>query len=80
MLSGAELEFDGAMYLPEQQLWVSGTSGDSVFRAYSPSMAVVVDTLWNQGNAVMEVHHEDRRNIGAVSGDVQFQYGARLTN
>ena len=80
MLSGADLEFDGAMYLPEQQLWVSGTSGDSVFRAYSPSMAVVVDTLWNQGNAVMEVHHEDRRNIGAVSGDVQFQYGARLTN
>ncbi len=79
MLGGAKLEFDGAMYLPEQQLWVSGTSGDSVFKAYSPSMAIVVDTLWNQGNAVMEVHREDRRNIGAVTGDAGFKYGARLT-
>ena len=78
MLSGANLEFDGAMYLPEQQLWVSGTDHESVFRAFSPSLAVVVDTLWLQGNAKMDVRQTDRRGIGEVGGVVAFNYGSRL--
>ncbi len=78
MHSGANLEFDGAMYLPEQQLWISGTDHESVFRAFSPSLAVVVDTLWLQGNAKMDVRQTDRRGIGDVGGVVAFNYGSRL--
>lgn len=78
ILSGASLEFDGAMYLPEQQLWISGTDHESIFKAYSPSLAVVVDTMWNQGNAKMEVRQADRRNIGPVDGVVTFNFGSRL--
>lgn len=78
ILSGATLEFDGVMYLPEQKFWVSGTAHEAVVKAYSPAYAMVVDTAYIQGNAVVEVKQMDRRHIGEVSGRVGFGYGAKL--
>ncbi len=76
--SGAVLEYDGAMYLPEQNFWVSGTGHQAIIKAFSPTLAMVVDTAWIQGNAVVELRQEDRRNIGNSDGKTGFEYGATL--
>jgi Flp pilus assembly protein TadG len=75
--SGATLEYDGVMYLPEQNFWVSGTAHQAIIKAYSPAHAIVTNTVWAQGNAVLEIHQEDRRDIGEVHGS-GFNYSARL--
>ena len=77
--SGAILEYDGVMYLPEQNFWVSGTGHQVVIKGYSPSMCLVVDTIWAQGNAVLQMRMEDRRGIGDVAQAQGFAYGAILT-
>jgi hypothetical protein len=61
---GAKLEFDGVMYLPEQNFWVVGTAHQTVVKGYSPTMAMIADTYWYQGNTVVEVERIDRRGIG----------------
>jgi Flp pilus assembly protein TadG len=78
ILSGARLEYDGVMYLPEQQFWVSGTSHDAVVKATSPTMTMVAGKIWVQGNAVIDVKREDKRGIGNDIGVASFSYGARL--
>ena len=78
IFSGATLEYDGAMYLPEQNFWVSGTAHEAVIKAYSPAFALVADTVWIQGNARIEIRQEDRRDIGEVSGKTGFAYSAKL--
>ena len=78
IFSGATLEYDGAMYLPEQNFWVSGTSHQAIIKGFSPSMAMVVDTIWVQGNALLELRQEDRRGIGQVEAVPGFAYGAKL--
>lgn len=78
ILSGAKLEFDGVIYMPEQQFWVSGTSHDAVVKGTSPTMTIVADKIWLQGNAVMELEREDKRGIGNDIGVASFEYGARL--
>ncbi len=80
ILSGATLKYDGVMYLPEQQLWVSGTGHDIIIEANSPSLAIVVNKLWAQGNVVLEVTQEDRRGIGEVTRAPGFGYGAMLAD
>jgi hypothetical protein len=76
--SGATLEYDGVLYLPEQNLWVSGTAHQAVVKAYSPALAVIVNTVYVQGNASIEVRQEDRRKIGEVAGSTGFGYSAIL--
>ena len=76
--SGAVLEYDGVMYLPEQNFWVSGTAHQAVIKAYSPSFGMVVDTAWIQGNAVLQLRQEDRRHIGDVEARTGFEYSAML--
>jgi Flp pilus assembly protein TadG len=78
IMSGAILEYDGVMYLPEQNFWASGTAHQAIVRSFSPTFGMVVDTAWIQGNAVLEVRQEDRRNIGEVDGRRGFEYSAKL--
>jgi hypothetical protein len=78
VLGGAKLEYDGVMYLPEQQIWVSGSTHDTIIKGYSPTMIMVADKIWSQGNAVFDLYLEDRRGIGAVAGATSFSYGSRL--
>lgn len=78
ILSGAQLEYDGVMYLPEQQFWVSGTAHDAVVKATSPTMTIVTAKVWVQGNAVMDLKREDKRGIGNDIGAASFAFGARL--
>ena len=76
--SGAILEYDGVMYLPEQNFWVSGTAHQAIIKAYSPAFGMIVDTAWIQGNAVVELRQEDRRGIGEVDGKRGFEFSAKL--
>lgn len=78
ILSGATLEFDGVIYMPEQQLWVSGTAHEAIVKGSSPSMMLVVDTIWAQGNAVFDLKKEDKRGTGGDGIASAFAYGARL--
>jgi hypothetical protein len=45
ILGGAKLEFDGVLYLPEQQFWASGNAQETIISGYSPSMIMVTDTI-----------------------------------
>jgi Putative Flp pilus-assembly TadE/G-like len=78
ILSGAKLDYDGVIYLPEQQFWVSGTAHEAVIKGSSPTMIMVADKIWAQGNAVFDLTREDRRSIGADMGLASFSYGSRL--
>lgn len=80
ILSGTTVEYDGVMYLPEQNFWVSGTSHDVIVKGFSPTLAMVAGTIWVQGNAVLEIRQEDRRAIGPVDAVSGFAYGAKLIN
>ncbi len=78
ILSGAKLDYDGVLYLPEQQFWVSGTAQDAVVKGSSPSMVLVVDKVWAQGNAVIDLRRDDKRKTGGDGIVANFGYGARL--
>jgi Flp pilus assembly protein TadG len=77
ILGGATLDYDGVMYLPEQQLWASGAGGKVIIKANSPTMTMVADKIWAQGNVVYEITNEDRRNMD-MEATTGFEYGARL--
>lgn len=76
--SGAKLNYDGVLYLPEQQFWVSGTAHEAVIKGSSPTMIMVADKIWAQGNAVFDLTREDKRGIGDDMGHAAFRYGALL--
>jgi Flp pilus assembly protein TadG len=78
VLSGAILEYDGVAYLPEQNFWVSGTGHQAVVKGSSPSMILLADTVWAQGNARLELKREDKRGIGEDPARTGFTYGAML--
>lgn len=78
ILGGATLDYDGVMYLPEQQFWVSGTGHDVIINANSPSLALVTDKAWLQGNVFMQVTQENKRGLKDVAQAPNFAYGARL--
>jgi Flp pilus assembly protein TadG len=80
ILGGARLEFDGTLYLPEHQLWVSGSQHQAVVVGRSPGMIAVADTFWVQGNAVFDFAQENRRNLPIAAEPPRFRYGARLVN
>ena len=80
ILGGATLKYDGVLYLPEQQFWVSGTGHDVVIDANSPSLAVVVDKMWLQGNVVMKVTQVNKRNLSDIAEAPRFEFGARLVD
>lgn len=77
ILGGATLEYDGICYLPEQQFWAGGSGNDIIIKANSPTLSLIADKIWAQGNVVYEFTQEDRRNMG-MAGAASFQYGARL--
>jgi hypothetical protein len=79
ILSGATLEYDGVAYLPEQNFWVSGTGSKVVIKGSSPSMILLADTVWAQGNAQLEFKRQDHRKIGEDPRRTGFAYGAMLT-
>lgn len=77
ILGGATLEYDGVLYLPEQQFWASGAGGKVIINANSPTMTMVADKIWAQGNVVFEITNEDRRNMD-MAASAGFEYGSRL--
>lgn len=78
ILGGAKLKYDGVMYLPEQQVWMSGKDHDIIIDANSPTLGLVVDKLWVQGNAFLSVSQLNKRNIDGLIGPVYFEHGAVL--
>jgi len=59
--STARLNFDGVAYFPTQNFWVYGSS---IVNANSPTVAIVADKIWTQGNATFNITSLDSRNLG----------------
>ena len=59
--STARLTFDGVAYFPTQNFWVYGSS---IVNANSPTVAIVADKIWTQGNATFNITALDTRNLG----------------
>jgi len=74
---GITLDYDGVMYLPEQDLWFAGSS---TVKAHTPTMAMVADQLWLQSNFELEVWRENRRGLDIEEEAPRFEYGAVLVN
>lgn len=75
---GARLDYDGVMYLPEQQFWLSGTSQDIIVNANSPTLSAIADKIWVQGNSVLNITQENRRNIDVAGEQATYVIGAVL--
>jgi len=69
----SKLEYDGVAYFPTQNMWIYG---NATVLANSPTLVMVADKIWFQGNATVTVTNEDRRNLG-LTGPTLTR-GARL--
>lgn len=78
ILSGASLDYDGVMYLPEQQLLTSGTAHQVIIRANSPTFGMITDRLTAQGNVEIDITRLDKRGLGETVAASGFAYGAML--
>jgi Flp pilus assembly protein TadG len=56
----SKLSTDGLIYVPQLNVWNYGTTTMSL---NSPSMSLVCEKLWNQGNATINVTHNNGRNL-----------------
>jgi hypothetical protein len=74
ILGSATLNYQGVMYLPEQQIWAEGT-----INATSPSMAILADQVWWQGNQKTTITVANPQNL-PVAAAPTFGIGARLVN
>lgn len=73
-ISSSVMDFDGLIYLPEQDMWIKG---DSRVTGRAPSMIMVADQYRIQDGATVTVRQKDEREIGV--GDVsRFNFSARL--
>lgn len=65
--------WDGIAYFPGQNFWVYG---NTVVNTNSPSMAIVAGQVWIQGNATLNVTHNNPRNLPVK--EIKTSGGARL--
>jgi len=69
----SKASWDGVAYFPYQNFW---TYGSAVVNANSPSMAIVAGQIWVQGNATVNVTHNNTRNLSV--SQTTTSGGARL--
>ena len=72
---GAKLSYDGVAYFPTENFWMFGSA---VINANSPSLAIVADKVWTQGNATVNITNNNTRNLNVTAPKTAF--GARLIN
>lgn len=73
-ISSTQFDFDGVLYLPEQDIWIKGSS---VVSGRSPSMIMVADQFWIQDASTVIARQNDDRGLGDVDGR-GFKFAARL--
>jgi len=71
----AKLSYDGVAYFPTENFWMFGSA---VINANSPSLAIVADKVWTQGNATVNITNNNTRNLNVAAPKTGF--GARLIN
>ena len=74
-ISSSQFEFDGVMYLPEQDLWFKG---GSQITANSPNYALIGDQFWVQDTSDIRITNTNPRGLELANGPSGFKYGARL--
>jgi Flp pilus assembly protein TadG len=68
------LKFDGALYVPTQDVWIGG---GTVVTVSSPTYAIVADKIWVQDHSEVNVTLENKRNLD-VTALGRIRYSARL--
>ena len=76
IISSTYFEYDGALYLPEQDLWIKGKSE---IRAKTVNLAMVADQFWFQDASSVIITQENQRGVVTEFGTSHFQHSARLT-
>jgi hypothetical protein len=74
-ISSSQFEFDGVMYLPEQDLWFKG---GSQIKANSPTYSLIGDQFWVQDTSDVRITTNNPRGLELAGGRSGFKYGARL--
>lgn len=74
-ISSSSLVFDGLMYLPEQDVWLKGSSQVS---GKSPTMIMVADQIWVQDGSLLAVSRQNARGIDIGDWKVGYRYASRL--
>jgi hypothetical protein len=74
LVGNITLQYDGAMYFPGQNIWISG---GSIVTATSPSYAIVGDKVWVQDQSVVTVTQENTRDL-EVADAKGYGFGAVL--
>jgi Flp pilus assembly protein TadG len=62
--SSAKLSYDGVAYFPTENFWVRG---NAVVNANSPSLAIVTSDVSIQGSTIVNVTHDNTRNLSVSS-------------
>lgn len=57
---GSTLKYDGVAYIPTQNWWVYG---NAVVEGNSPSLAIVAEQIWTQGNATVKITTNNNRKV-----------------
>lgn len=73
--AAANLTYDGVMYFPTQSVWIFG--GSNVI-AKSPTLVIVTEELWLDGNANLTVTQENSRNVRVSASMPNLSFGAVL--
>ena len=73
--AAANLTYDGVMYFPTQDVWIYG---GSIVNAKSPTLAIVTEQLWIQGNASLTITKANTRNVSVPWATPGFASGAVL--
>jgi Flp pilus assembly protein TadG len=71
---GTKATFDGLIYVPKQNVWDYGAANMTV---NSPTMAIVAEKIWVQGNVNLTVTNNNNRNL-TVTPKPTMGLGARL--
>ncbi len=77
VMGGARLEYDGLLYLPEQQVRVSGAGPTTAVRGRASGMSAVADAFSLQGDAEVSFAHAPTGG-DAAERPPRFYYGAVL--
>jgi hypothetical protein len=75
LVGNVTLEYDGAMYMPGQNIWFGG---GTVVEASSPGYAIVGDKVWVQDHSTVKVTLENKRGLAGFAAATGYEYGAVL--
>ena len=74
-ISASTLSYDGVMYLPEQDIWIKGSSQ---VVANSPTLSMIGDQFWIQDASSVSITQDNERGLDIEGAGHGYKYSAIL--